>query len=471
MEQQQRNIFSRGARAFLSAIKGGPRDYTTGSIKKAIFYLAVPMVLEMLMQSFLEVVDIFFVSKLPNSTEAVAAVGLTASLIIIVFALCIGLSMAGTAMVARRIGEGDPEEASRTSIQLIFIGIAFSTPIAILGWIYAPELLGLMGAEQSVIDTGASYCAILFGGNASIFLLFLINAIFRGAGDASLAMKSLWLANGLNMLLDPLLIFGIGSWAGMGVAGAALATTIGRSVGVLYQLKILFGINGQINIKGIPFRPDIEKIKGIVRVGGPGMLQFLISTASWIGVIRIIAYFGSHAVAGYTLAVRLIVFVLLPSWGIGNAAATLVGQNLGAGKADRAKQTVWTTAWINSILLSFLGLILWLFPEQLTRIFTDEPEDIRYSVQCLRILAYSFPFWAVGMVTIQAFNGAGDTTTPTWINLFVFWVLQIPLAYFLAIELNYGTEAVFVAISVAQTLLALFGYYFFKKGKWKTRQV
>jgi putative MATE family efflux protein len=451
------------------SIRGSRRDYTTGSIGRAILVLAVPMVLEMLMQSVFEVADIFFVGKL--GAEAVAGVGLSASLIILVFAIGLGLSMAAGAVVARRMGEKDHEGAAHSAAQAILASVAVSIPIGIAGAWYAPDLLALMGASASVIEIGSGYTAVLFGSNITILLLFLINSIFRGAGDAASAMRALWLANLLNIALDPIFIFGLGPVPEMGATGAAVATAIGRSVGVAYQLKILFGGTGNLKLRLRHFGIDRTLITRLLRISGPGMLQYLVGTASWMALMRIMAEFGSQALAGYTIAIRVVIFALLPSWGVANAAATMVGQNLGALKPDRAERSVWICCAVDAVFLGLLGVIIIAASNPIMHVFTSDPEVIRIGARALWIMALSFPIWAVGMITVQAFNGAGDTTTPTWINLAAYWVIQIPLAWYLAIPLGMGPTGIFVVIGIAQVVLAMIGVILFRKGIWKRKVV
>lgn len=448
---------------------GSQQDFTEGSLGRAIFLLSIPMVLEMMMQSVFEVADIYFVGQL--GADAVAAVGLTSSLLILVFALGMGLSMAATATVARRIGEKDPEAAATAAFQALILGFGISVPIGILGIVYAPEMLALMGASPEVIEIGRAYCAIIFGTNLTILFLFLINAIFRGTGDAQYAMRALWIANLLNIALDPLLIFGIGPFPEMGIVGAAVATSVGRGIGVCYQLYILFRGNGRIRLTRAHFKIDPAVMKNMLHISGPGMLQYIVGTASWIALMRIIALFGASAVAGYTIAIRVIIFALLPSWGMGNAAATLVGQNLGAGKPERSEKAVWITSFVNMIFLGLFALVMFFFAEPIIRLFTDEAEAIRIGASCLRIVSYSYIFFAYGMVTVQAFNGAGDTKSPTWINFISYWLLQLPLAYVLAVQLDWASDGVFAAIAIAQTVLAILGIVWFRQGKWKTQMV
>lgn len=455
--------------ALREAITGTQQDFTTGSLGRAIVLLAIPMVLEMFMQSIFELADIYFVSRL--GADAVAAVGITASLLIFVFAIGMGLSMATTAMVARRMGEKNPEEAAATAFQSIMIAVAVSLPVAILGIVYAADLLRLMGATDAVVAQGATYCAILLGTNITILLLFLINSIFRGAGDAVLAMRALGYSNILNIVLDPLLIFGVGPFPEMGVTGAAVATAIARGVGVMYQISILTRATGRIHINRHAMRFNPALVKRMGRIAGPGIVQYLVGSASWIVVIRLVAVFGSAAVAGYTIGVRVIIFALLPSWGMGNAAATLVGQNLGARKPDRAERAVWITSTCNAIFLTIVAVGLLFLDEPIMRLFTYEAAVVSIGSDFLRIIAYSYPFFALGMVMVQAFNGAGDTRTPTWINFFCYWMIQIPLAAALAHLAGFGVEGIFIGIAIAQAIFAGVGILIFRRGLWKLKMV
>lgn len=457
-------------RSILDALRGVQQDYTQGSIGRAITLLAIPMILEMSMESLFAVVDIFFVSKL--GADAAAAVGLTESLLTLVYGLAIGLSMATTAMVARRVGEKDLEGARTAAVQAIILSLVLIAPISIAGAVWAPDLLRLMGAPESVVATGAGYTAVMFGGSASIFLLFLINAIFRGAGDPVVSMRSLWLANLLNIVLGPCFIFGWGPFPALGVLGAAVATTIGRSSGVLYQIWSLRRGSSRI-VLGLG---DLRRLEGglilhLLRVATPAMFQFLIATASWLGLVRIIASFGSSALAGYTIAIRVVIFAILPSWGLSNAAATLVGQNLGAGRPDRAERSVWQTGLYNMVFLGMVGAVFLVFAETVLRLFTSDPEVLRSGVACLRLVSCGFPFYAWGMVMVQAFNGAGDTWTPTWINLGCYWLFQIPLAWALAHPFGFESTGVFVAIAIAESTLAVVGMVAFRRGRWKERRI
>ena len=451
------------------AVLGSERDYTEGSIGGAILMLSIPMVLEMLMESLFGIVNIYWVSHL--NTEAVAIVGITESLLTIVFAIALGLAMATTAMVARRVGEKDQAGAVRASVQSIIIGIVISVLIGIIGIFFIRQLLHLMGASSSVIESGSGYGSIIIGGNVVIMLLFLINAIFRGAGDAAIAMRALWIGNIVNIILDPCFIFGWGPFPEWGVTGSAVATTIGRGCGVAYQLKALFGSQSRIKISLSDVTIDLKIIAKLLRISVGGMFQFLVATASWLGLMRIVAVFGTSALAGYTIAIRIIIFALLPSWGMSNAAATLVGQNLGAGKPERAERSVWITGFSNMIFLGVVAVIFVIFAEPMIRIFTTDLEVIPYGVTCLRLISYGYIFYAYGMVMVQSFNGAGDTFTPTLINLFCYWLFQIPLAYYLAMMTSLGAEGVFWAIPIAESMLALVAVLAFKRGKWKEREV
>lgn len=446
-------------------IAGKPKDFTTGPIGRAIALLAIPMVLEMMMQSVFALVDTYFVGKL--GADPVAVVGLSDSLLTLVFAVALGLAMGTAAMVARRIGEGDSEAAARTAGQALALGAAVSAVIGIAGAMFAPELLRFMGASASVVDTGSVYTSILLGGSSTVFFLFLINAVFRGAGDPFLAMKALWLANLVNIALDPLLIFGWGPIPAMGVTGAAVATTIGRGVGVIYQLWVLTSGRGRITVRPRHLRIDPAITRRLIRISSTGVAQFVVATSSWLGVMKILAIFGSVAVAGYTVAIRLLIFALLPSWGMANAAATLVGQNLGAGLPDRAERSVWLTAAANAFFLLGASVVMITFATPLIGAFTQEPAVIELGVSSLRIISYSYVCFAFGMVTVSAFNGAGDTRTPTWINLACYWLLQIPLAWCLAVPAGMGPTGVFVSVAVSQLVLAVAGVVLFRRGRWR----
>jgi putative MATE family efflux protein len=451
------------------AVRGTEQDYTEGSLGKAVFLLSVPMILEMLMESVFGILDVYFVGRL--GADAVAAVGVTESLLTVVFAVSIGMSMSTTALVARRIGEKEPEEAARTAVQAILVGVAVSAPIAVVGVVWPKELLVLMGAPASVVETGWTYTAWMLGGNTSILLLFLINAIFRGAGDATVAMRSLWLANIVNIVLDPCLIFGLGPFPEMGIVGAAIGTTVGRTAGVVYQFAALGRGRGRVQVRRrhVLFEPDVAW--RLVRLSVGGVLQLLIATASWMGLVRILTPFGSAALAGYTIALRIIIVAILPSWGMTNAVATLVGQNLGAGKPDRAERSVWITGLYNMVFLLLVAAVFIVWPEALVGVFTSDPGVLALGAQCLRVVSYGYAFYAWGMVMMQAFNGAGDTTTPTWINLACYWFFQIPLGVVLARVLEMGPLGVFLAITIAESALAVVGVLVFRRGKWKERVV
>ncbi|HEX7175917.1 MAG TPA: MATE family efflux transporter [Pyrinomonadaceae bacterium] len=451
------------------AVFGSEQDFTKGPLGRAIFLLAVPMVLEMLMESLFGVVNVFWVASL--GAEAVAAVGLTESMLTIVFTVALGLSMATTATVARRIGEKNPEAASRAAAQSILLGSAVAVCIGVIGIIFAPQLLQLMGAEESVVAVGANYPRIIYGSNIVIMLLFLNNAVFRGAGDASIAMRALWIANAVNLVLDPCFIFGWGPFPELGVTGSAVATTIGRGAGVVYQFWMMTSGRGRVTVSFRSLTPDFPLMASLLRLSVGGMLQFLVATASWVALIRIVAYFGSAALAGYTVAVRIFVFAILPSWGMSNAAATLVGQSLGAGKPERAERAVWKTAFANMLFLLGVSLVFIIFAEQLVGIFTTDPAVVPYGVDCLRFISYGYVFYAYGMVIVQSFNGAGDTFTPTVINIICLWLVQLPLAYYLSMRAGMGARGVFFAITIAESLLAVVAVLVFRRGKWKERKV
>jgi len=451
------------------SLSGKEHDVTAGSIGRAVTILAIPMVLELSMQSVFAVVDVFFVAKLGG--EAVAAVGITESLMTIVFSIATGLAMGTTALVARRIGERNKQAASTTAVQSIFLGILVSIPIAVIGLLYTPDLLKLMGASASVIEIGTGYNEVMLGGNLTIMLLFLINAVFRGAGDAVLAMRALWIANLVNIILDPCLIFGLGPFPEMGVTGAAVATNVARAIGILYQIRKLASPASRIQVHTADLKADRRVLANLFRVSLGGVLQFLVATASWLGLVRIIAIFGSSALAGYTIAIRIFIFAILPSWGMSNAAATLVGQNLGAKQPSRAEKSVWLTAVANMVFMGFVTIVFVTFADPISRLFTSDEEILVYAVDCLRYVSYGYVFYACGMVVVQAFNGAGDTYTPTVINLFCYWLMQLPLAYLLALTADLGAQGVFVAIAVSESLLAVVAVLVFRRGKWKERKV
>jgi putative MATE family efflux protein len=466
---------SRGARSrallrdLRDAVRGTEMDYTKGSLGRAILLLAVPMMLEMLMESVFAVVDVYFVASLGAS--AVATVGLTESLLTIVYAVGIGLSMGATALVARRIGEKDPRAAADSAVQCVLVALAASIPFALAGIFFARDLLTLMGADPWTLEHGYRYTVWMLGGNVVIMLIFILNAVFRGAGDAAVAMRVLWLANGINIVLDPLLIFGWGPVPAMGIEGAAIATNIGRGIGVLVQLWVLFRGAKHIRVLPSQVRLHADIMLRLVRTSAGGIGQFIIATSSWVGLVRIVAEFGSEAVAGYTIAVRVFIFTLMPSWGLTNAAATLVGQNLGAKQPERAERSVWITGWANTGFLLVVGVVYLAFSEPLIRIFTSEPQVVATGAEALRIWSLGYPLFAWAMVMPQAFNGAGDTMTPTRINFFCYWLFEIPLAFALALWLQTGVTGVFWAVVLAETLAGLVGIVLFRRGRWKQMQV
>jgi putative MATE family efflux protein len=451
------------------ALTGKELDFTTGPIGRAVILLAIPMVLEMVMESVFALTDAFFVSRL--GTDALATVGLTEAMITLLFAIAIGTGLATTAMVARRVGERDIAGARTAAAQSIVLGLVLSAAVAVPGVIFAKDLLAVMGGSPELVATGHGYTRVLFGGSATIMLIFLLNAIFRGAGDAAIAMRVLWIANGVNILLDPCLIFGLGPFPELGVMGAAVATTIGRGTGVVLQLWVLFRGGSRIQIRFSDLAPRMGIILRLFRLSVGGILQFLIGTSSWVIMVWIIGGFGNAAVAGYTLAIRLIVFAILPSWGMANAAATLVGQNLGANSPERAEASVWRAGTYNMFFLVGVSIIFIAFANPLIRLFTQEEEVIHYGVSCLRWVSYGYGFYAWGMVMVQAFNGAGDTYTPTIINFFCYWLFQLPLAYLLAKQTGLGATGVFMAITAAESLIAVVGILVFRRGRWKARVV
>ncbi len=461
-KQQIQTLF----REMLEAIRGTDKDFTKGHLGKAIFLLSIPMVLEMLMESIFAVADIYFVSQLGAS--AIATVGITESLITIVYAFGIGISTATTALVARRTGEKDERSAAKSAVHAIYTGAFISFAIAIPGVIYYREILQMMGLEST---KHAMYAAIMLGGNLFIMLLFIINAIFRSSGDAAVSMRVLALANGLNIILDPILIFGIGPFPELGVMGAAIATTTGRGLAVVYQFYLLF--RGDYRVKPVleDLMLDIKLIGKVLKLSGGGIFQYIIATSSWIGLMRILAEFGDEVVAGYTIAIRIIVFSLLPSWGISNAAATLVGQNLGAKQPDRAERSAWFTGGVNTVWMGFLSIVLFLWAEKWVAFFTTDPVVLKYGIDSLKIVSLGFAFYGMGMVMVNSLNGAGDTYTPTWINVLCFWMIEIPLAYVLAMTLGWGEQGVFYSIIIAESIMTLVSLAIFKQGRWKLKIV
>jgi putative MATE family efflux protein len=456
--------------AIREALRGSHRDYTVGPIGRAVILLAIPMVLEMLMESLFAVADIYWISHLHNP-DAVATVALTESLLTFMYAIAIGLSIGATAMVARRIGEKDPDGAARAAVQALILGLLVSLAFAAVGVPLAPKLLSLMGGSPWVVEHGVGFTRVMLAGNATIIMLFLINAIFRGSGDAVIAMRVLWLANAINIVLGPLFIFGIGPFPKLGVVGAAVATNIGRGIGALYALSRLMRKGGRITVtrRLLEIQPAI--MARLVRLSGTATFQVFISMVSWVGLVRTVSSFGSNAVAGYAIGIRVIIFAILPSWGMSNAAATMVGQALGARNPTRAEKAVWTAGLYNMICLGTVGLIFVLFARPIILFFTSDPNVIPYGVDCLRTVSYGFLFYAYGMVLTQSFNGAGDTWTPTIINLFVFWLCELPLAYVLAIPLGYGPKGVFLAIMIAFSGLAVVSAIVFRRGTWKRKVV
>jgi putative MATE family efflux protein len=451
------------------AVSGTEQDFTEGKLSRAILLLSIPAVLEMVMESIFVIVDIYFVSKL--GADAVATVGITESLVTIIYAIAIGLGTATTSIVSRRIGEKNPDSASRAAFQAIITGFAVSMIIAIPGALYSEKLLGTMGASGAIISNMSGYTRIMLGGNVVIMMLFIINAIFRSAGDAAVAMKVLWIGNIINVILDPCFIFGLGPFPHLGVTGAAVATTIGRGTAVLVQFYLLFFGNKRIRLSLNHLSVDFKVMFKLLRLSFGSIGQNLIGTTSWIALVRIISIFGSEVVAGYTIAIRIIGFTLLPSWGISNASATLVGQNLGAGKPARAERSVWVTGWINMILLGFIGLILVIFPEFFIRLFIENENVIKSGVSGLRIISIGFIAYGLGMVLVNSFNGAGDTSTPLKINIFAFWLIEIPLAWLLALKIGFNQDGVFIAIVVAESLMTFIAWLVFRRGKWKLKKV
>lgn len=454
---------------FRLALAGDESHILSGNIDRAIFLLAIPMTLEMIMESLFAIVDIFFVSKI--GVNAIAVVGLTESMFTITYSLGWGLAMGTTAMVARRVGEQDIKGASIAAVQSIYLALIISIPIMIAGIFFSENLLRLMGASESLIAEGSGYTKIALSSNLIVILIFLINGIFRGAGDATLAMRTLMIANGLNIVFDPLFIFGIGPFPELGIEGAALATVMGRTLGIVYQLYHLNKGKGLIKIhkNNWHFKPKI--VFRLIKLSSGVTAQFIISSASWIFLMRIMSTFGSIALAGYTVAIRIVIFTLLPAWGFSNAAATMVGQNLGANQPERAEKSVWRTGYFNMLFMGCVMIIFFAFGNNIASFFSNEQEVVNNASECLRIFAMGYLFYAFGMVLVQSFNGAGDTKTPTIMNLFIFWLLQIPLAYSLAIILSVGSTGVYYSIVIAESTFSVVGYFLFKRGKWKTVKV
>ncbi|MBI2688538.1 MAG: MATE family efflux transporter [Acidobacteria bacterium] len=450
--------------AVAEALRGGHVDYTAGNLDRALLLLAIPMILETAMESLFAVVDIYFVSKL--GADAMATVALTESLVVLVIAVALGLSFSTTAFVARRIGERNPAEAARGAAQSVLIGAVSSALIGLIGLIFAPELLGLMGATPGILKN-VTFSRIVLGGCGTLMMLFLLNAIFRGAGDAVIAMRVLWLANIINILLNPCLIFGLGPFPELGIAGSGVGTVIGRGSGVLYQLWLLRSGAGRIHIRASDWKPNKELLRHILRPALNGMFQIFIATASWTGLVRIAATFGATALAGYTIGIRVIMFSIMPSWGLSNAAATLVGQNLGAAKPERAEAAVWRAGFYNAIFLGALSLVFMLLPELILGVFTDQAAVLEAGAMCLRYISSCYVFYAYGMMMLQAFNGAGDTATPTRINLIAYWVVQIPLAWTLAHTFDFGPRGMYGAVALAELTVSVLAILYFRQGRWK----
>ena len=447
------------------ALRGSRQDYTQGSVPRAIALLAIPMVLEMALESVFAVVDAFWVGHI--GPTALATVGLTESMLSVMYAVDLGLAMGATALVARRIGERDAEGAAESAGQAIIVGIFASIALGLVGGVFAPQLLALMGADQAVIAQGSGFTRVMLGGSGCILFLFLFNAIFRGAGDAAIAMRVLWFANIINLVLDPCFIFGWGPFPRLGVTGAAVATTIGRTAGALFALSRLIrpGHRVTLRLRNLKFNQAI--MDRLLLVSGNGAFQAFIGSASWIGLVRIMSLFGSEVLAGYVVSIRLVIFALLPSWGLGNAAATMVGQSLGSRQPDRAEKAVWLAAGYDCVVLSLIGLLFAVFAHPLVSLFTNDPVSLKTGATSLRIIALGFPLYAYGMVVTQSFNGAGDTFTPTMINLGVFWVFEIPLAYGLAVPSHVGPSGVFIALTAAFSTLAVVSILLFRRGRWK----
>jgi len=456
-------------RSVRQSLRGEEHDYTSLPLNRAVILLAVPMVLEMIMESLFAVADVFWVSRLGK--EAVAVVGITESIMTLIYAVAIGISIAATAIVSRRIGEKEPELAAQAAGQIVLLGVLVSAGIGIVLGIFAPDILRFMGAGEDIVTLGTGYAQVMLGGNVTVFMIFLINAVFRGAGDAVIAMRTLWLANGLNIVLDPCFIFGWWIFPEMGVAGAAVATNIGRGVGVLYQLWHLAGHHSRVKVRWCHFKPEREIIGAVLSKSGSGIAQLLISTTSWVGLFKILAMFGSTALAGYTIAIRIVTFALMPAWGLANAGATLVGQNLGAQKPERAEEAVRIATKLNILVLSVVGIGFVLFAGPLIRLFTTDPDVVAFGTQSLWIVSLAFPLYAVGMCFEAAFNGSGDTWTPARLNFMCLWVGQIPIAWILSKSLGFGPVGVFISVPVAFSLLAIWSWFLFKRGKWKMQRL
>lgn len=449
---------------------GTSRNFTEGPILPALMILAIPMILEMSMESLFAIVDTFFVAKL--GAESVAVVGLTESILVLTYAVAIGLSIGATATVARRVGERDMDGAARTATHVVYLGVIVALGMGAAGVIFAPKLFHLLGAEPHVIELGTPFMRIMLGTNIVIVFLFLLNGIFRGAGDAAIALRVLIIANGLNILFCPLFIFGIGPFPELGVTGAAVATVCGRGIGMIFAVWALFiRDNGRLNVKREHWTFDPRLLWSLITLSATAVLQFLIATLSWTGLVMILSGFGTVALAGYQIGLRVIMFVLLPAVGLANAAATLVGQNLGAGKPERAERSVWTAGALNAVFLGTAGAFFVFFSGTVVGIFTQEPEVSAFARDCLRIVGYGYAFYGLGMVMESSFNGAGDTWTPTYLNFIVFWMIEIPLAYILSKHFGWGPQGVFWAITISFSMLAVSAALLFKRGKWKLKTV
>ena len=451
------------------SLRGEEHDYTALPLNRAVILLAVPMVLEMVMESLFAVADVFWVSHLGK--EAVAVVGLTESVMTLIYAVAIGISIAATAIVSRRIGEKEPELAAQAAGQIVLLGVLLATGLGIVLGYFAPDILRLMGAGEEIVTLGSGFARLMLGGNATVFLIFLINAIFRGAGDAVIAMRTLWLANALNIVLGPCFIFGWWIFPELGVTGAAVATNIGRGIGVLYQLWHLAGHHSRVKVRWQHFKPERKVIGAVLSKSGSGIVQLLISTTSWVGLFKILALFGSSALAGYTIAIRIVIFALMPAWGLANAGATLVGQNLGAQKPERAEAAVKIAVKFDVVVLSLIGIVFVLFAHPLIRLFTQDSEVVAFGTQALWIVSLAFPLYAAGMCFESAFNGSGDTWTPVRLNFLCLWLGQIPVAWVLSKTLGFGPLGVFIAVPVAHSLLAISSGLLFRRGRWKTQKV
>ena len=456
-------------RLFLAALRGSETNFTSGSINRAIFMLSVPMILEMVMESLFAVVDIFFVAQI--GPEAVAIVGLTESVLTLVYSVAIGLSTAATALVSRRIGETNARKAGTTAGQAILVSVVVALAMGLPGALFAESILRLMGGNAQLVTNGTGFTRMIFASAPAIVLLHTLSGCLRGSGDASVAMRSLWLANGVNIVLCPVFIFGFGPVPALGVLGSAVATTTGRTIGVLYQLYALTRRSGAMQIRQTDLAPDPGIIRNLLTVAAGGTGQFLIGSASWVFLTRVVSTFGSEVVAGYTIAIRILIFTILPSWGMANAAATLVGQNLGAGQPERAETSVWRAALCNMIFLLLVGILFYTGAHEIVGLFDRTPGVVAVAVQCLRVFCIGYVAFAYGMVVSQAFNGAGDTRTPTLINIVCFWMLEIPLAYTLAHSLDWGPSGVFWSVAISETLLAVISIWVFRRGHWKTVQV